>query len=199
MHSLLQWIGSLIAIGVLSLIGALLFIFVRHVPQRLRAREIRRAAAHLEIPWRYLFGTGNGIGGAPASIRKLPSLDDDGFDELLLGELLDKFWHQGTIYAATPFAIDEVLRVLPKTKAAHHEDLLLWIGSCLESEALGATSNGGRAGLFIPEPTKVALAANGVVVPSCAEIVRSHKATLQPLLDACAPSLHNALWAALRG
>ena len=199
MDSLLQLFERVVAFGALSVIGALLFVFVRQLPQRLREREIRRAAAHLELPWRYLFGTGNGIGGAPASMRKLPSLDDDGFDELLLGELLDKFWHQGTIYAATPFAIDEVLRVLPRTSAARHEELLLWIESCLESETFGATSNGGRGGLFIPEPTKASLAANGVVVPSCAEIVRGHTGTLQPLLDACAPSLHRALRAALRG
>ena len=197
MHSLLELIGRFVAFGALSVIGALLFVFVRQLPQRLRAREIRRAAAHLELPWRALFGTGNGIGGAPASIRKLPSLDDDGFDELLLGELLDNFWHQGTIYAATPFAIDEVLRLLPQTGPMRHEDLLLWIGSCLESETLGATSNGGSAGAFIPEPTKAVLAANGVVSPSCAEVVRSHRATLQPLLAACPASGHGAIRSAL--
>jgi len=59
----------------------------------------------LEPPWDVLHGTGNGIGRAPAALRSIPDLDDDMFEDLYYLELVDCFYHQGTIYLSTPLPL----------------------------------------------------------------------------------------------
>ena len=76
-----------------------------------------RAPAELPAPWNILYKTGNGIGGAPASLRSIPELDDNDFEEIF-DSLVDDFWHQGTIYVADT-GRGEVLAFGPGGAQAH--------------------------------------------------------------------------------
>ncbi len=150
---------------------------------RRRRRERERREALLEPPWNVLVRTGNGIGRAPASLRCLPSLDDDGFEDLHLGELLDCFWHQGTIYAATPFAVQEVLAVLMQTPRTRHEALLDWIRLCLESERVGDAPTGSHAGIWVPAKTRELLETHRLSRPTVAEVVRRSSDVIAQVRD----------------
>lgn len=139
-----------------------------------------------EFPWNLLAETGNGIGLAPASLRAIPVQDDDAFQELYCGELVDCFWHQGTIYAATPFAVDEVLHVIDNANAAKQETLLHWIHLCLQSERLGPVRPS-HAGVWMPRRDQGRLKAAGVQPQTVGAVIRRHLTTLNSLASEATP------------
>ena len=138
--------------------------------------------ADLEPPWDTLNGTGNGIGRAPSSLRAIAALDEEGFDALLDGELRDFFWHQGTIYLATPFAMREVLRGLLALPPARQRALLEWCDDCLLAEEFGEVGPS-RAGVWLPAPDREKLARAGMKRPSIREVLREHASDLKSLAD----------------
>lgn len=137
-------------------------------------REYDRRVAVLEMPWRVLALTGNHIGNAPASIRQIAGLDEEQFDELYLGELLDKFWHQYTIYAATPFAVHEVLEVLQAAPDAFQPRLLEFVELSLKSELSGDAPTGSHGGIWYPPEDQARLRAANIIRPTVSDVVLAH-------------------------
>lgn len=137
--------------------------------------------------WEVLAGTGNRTGRAPVSLRAIPGQDDEAFNELYDGELVDCFWHQGTIYAATPFAVSEVLHVIARANASKQESLLHWIQLCVQAERLGPAMPS-HAGVWFPEEDQARLNAAGVKRPTIIEVIRSHQSTVRSLSAETAPA-----------
>jgi len=167
--------GNIGETDVFELLGRLLSL-VRTSRSR---RERRRWEALLPPPWNALARTGNGIGQAPASLRSIPALDDRAFDEVHLGELLDRFWHQGTIYAATPFAVEDVLTILQDAPRARHEPLLGWIQMCLDSEQGGPARDGSHAGIWVPPETQETLHRHSIARPTVLSVVQRFAGTIK--------------------
>ena len=127
----------------------------------------------LEPPWDVLHGTGNGIGRAPAALRSIPDLDDDMFEDLYYLELVDCFYHQGTIYLSTPFAIAEVMQILSRVQPARQEALLAWFRDCLFAESLGERE-GSHAGVWLPPRDKAKIASAGLARPTVQEVLAQY-------------------------
>lgn len=157
--------------------------WLRHLLRRRRST----AESPLESPWSVLANTGNGLGHAPASLRTIPGLDDDSFEELYCGELVDRFWHQGTIYAATPFAVQEVLRVLPSAKPNHQAALLEWVQLCLDAERLGP-AKASHAGLWWPRKDLARLTIHGIERPTVGAVMIGHRPAIEAMASSGATS-----------
>ena len=134
----------------------------------LRRRSSRRPS--VESPWDVLSGTGNGIGGAPLSLRRLAVLSDRDFERVYLDELFSVFLHQGTAYLATPFAIREVMKLLQSLDSARSADLVYWFRCCLWAESLGRVGPS-RAGLWLPATEEEQLLKHGIVRPTVREVL----------------------------
>lgn len=124
----------------------------------------------LEPPWDVLHGTGNGIGRAPAALRSIPDLDDDAFEDVYYQELVDCFYHQGTIYLSTPFAVAEVVQILSRVPPARQETLLSWFRDCLFAESL-AERDGSHAGVWLPPKDKAKMMGAGLARPTVQEVL----------------------------
>ncbi len=131
-------------------------------------------------PWDVLGRTGNGIGRAPASLRKMKLHSDDDFEEVLYGELYDRFLHQGTIYAATPFAVAEVVDVLSEVKPRRQAELLHWCRACLKAEALGEVGPC-LAGVWLPPKDLKTLHRANVPRMTVEQILTSKRQQLEAL------------------
>ena len=136
-----------------------------------RRRQRQALHAHLPHPWNVLGATGNGIGDAPFSFAKMPTMTSGEFEDFAWGELYDKFWHQGTIYAATPFAVQACMEHFGKLDPAKQETLSKWISDCLWSEEIGPC-DGVHSGIWISKYDEQLLREAGIARPTVAEVLK---------------------------
>jgi len=136
----------------------------------------------LPQPWQALRGTGNGIGGAPVSLQTYCDLDEKAFDGFYLDELFNHFCHQGTIYAATPFAVREVFTHIDRANAETADALVYWIHCCVFAESLGVLGPS-RAGIWLPDKDLVQLHRVGIVRPLVCDVLREQAEKIIALSD----------------
>ena len=161
---------TFIAVLALIVCAVVAFGFVKETLPRWRHR---RWAASLEHPWSVLALTSMGVGFGPGPLRAAASMSDDDFEDLYAGVLLDKFWHQGTIWFATPYAVDEIMRVLSAASSDRQRSLLEWVEMCLKSELAGDVQ-------IYPEDREITSKAN-VLERKVVDVVRSHANVLDAL------------------
>ena len=134
------------------------------------------------------------------SLRNFTRMDADAFEAFYLDELFNNFCHQGTIYAATPFAVREVLTQIDDVDDETAESLIGWIHCCVFAESLGLTGPC-RAGVWLPDKDLVLLRRIGIVRPSVCDVLREAAGQIQSLADRefGDPSGIHALLAAMNG
>ena len=178
----------LLLLGTLASLGVVVFLFVvanrgvSAASQRRRPFERRKrlaAFAHLPFPWNILAVTGNGVGEAPAVFEALASQSKEEFEDRALDQLYNNLWHQGTIYVATPYALQMVLKQLPTLEDERRAALLQWIQDCVDAEKIG-TCDGTHAGVWAPNEDQNLLRKHNVEILTVAGVLAEHDVALPP-------------------
>ncbi|MFH1463943.1 MAG: hypothetical protein ABIO70_06135 [Pseudomonadota bacterium] len=131
--------------------------------------------------WAVLAHTGNGVGAAPEALEGLDALREADWDELWHGLLLDRFWHQGTVYVATAYAVEHVLaQGLEALDERRRDAILDWVLLCLRADRRPAP-RGSHGGRWISRWDRLLLARHGIPIRSVAEVVTSYQGVIEAL------------------
>lgn len=140
--------------------------------ERLLIRRVRRVveqSASVEdsyARWTVLGLTQDGVGGLLDLVRQAPTFSEDEFFELMAGNLYDIAWHQGTIYACTPFAVREVLKVAPLCGPERRAQLMKFVEVCLVSEE--------SKNVHLAAYERRILAVGNITLPTVRDVVEEH-------------------------
>lgn len=152
-------------------------------PSRRRLRRLRILLGGRCLPWAVLDATGNGVGGAPEQLMRLAEITDEEFDEVVYGLLLNRFWHQGTVYPATGHALKMVLtQINTEMPSERLERLLQWVALCITADAAIAP-RGTMGGRWVTNWDRMLLWRHGVEVLEVHQVVMGHIGRLEELVS----------------